>query len=351
MVTKDLNKERVLLQTDDLLSNLPFVKVCLMIGLVFHHSIAFWTDTWFIKSPVFPSATLKLLADFNSYIYVPAFFLISGYIYCYIRCEKGGYSEYFPFIKKKVLRLLVPYVFFCSLWIAPITAYIYKLSASDIINKFVLGTAPSQLWFSLALFWVFVIMWPLSNAVRKSNVFCILLVLGSYLLYCKGYVILPKNYFNISSAFQYMPVFVLGVKMRQLGTEFLKKTRAFIWLMVYLFLFAVKHRLHGDSIPVIGVFLPFALRMSGALMAFVIFQRIALRIRLDTPPFGFISGRTMTVYALHQQIIYFSILMFDGILPPFLHAGINALCALGISLLISIPLHRYKATRVLIGES
>ena len=85
-------------------------------------------------------------------------------------------------------------------------------------------------------------------------------------------------------------------------------------------------------------------------MAFVILQKIAARVHWDNMYFTFLSKRSMSVYLLHQQAIYFFIYWLNGLVNPYLHAAINFVGSLVVSLVIASILMKFSFTRYLIGE-
>ena len=86
-------------------------------------------------------------------------------------------------------------------------------------------------------------------------------------------------------------------------------------------------------------------------MAFVVLQKLATRVNWEeSKVFSFLSKNSMLVYLFHQQIIYVFISLLNGVINPYLHAGINFVGAMAISLLISTVLMKFKWTRFLIGE-
>ena len=95
----------------------------------------------------------------------------------------------------------------------------------------------------------------------------------------------------------------------------------------------------------------FVLNIAGAMMAFVVLQKIAKRISWKTNKgFSFLSKNTMPMYLFHQQVIYCTVFWLNGILHPYLHVAVNLICATAISLLLSAVLMRFRWTRFLIGE-
>ena len=94
----------------------------------------------------------------------------------------------------------------------------------------------------------------------------------------------------------------------------------------------------------------FVLHLVGALMAFFVLQKLAERVRWKQN-YGFtvLAKYSMPIYLLHQQVIYVLISCLNGVVNPYLHAGINFVGAMAISLLLSFLLMKFKWTRTLIG--
>ena len=91
----------------------------------------------------------------------------------------------------------------------------------------------------------------------------------------------------------------------------------------------------------------FILHIFGALMSFVVLQKLAKYIRWsENKVFCFIGKNSMSIYLFHQQIIYW----LNGMINPHLHVVINFVTAIAISLLISMLMMKFKFTRALIGE-
>lgn len=57
-----------------------------------------------------------------------------------------------------------------------------------------------------------------------------------------------------------------------------------------------------------------------------------------------------TMYLIHQQVIYFSIILLNGKINPYMNALVNFGVAMIISYVISGILLKFKVTRFLIGQ-
>ncbi len=87
---------------------------------------------------------------FNSiclWFHMPIFTFVSGGVYGYLWTTKGKYRDFWPFVKSKIQRLLVPYVVFAVIFMLTTNAWNWSSLYSG---------AYSHLWFLSMLFWCFV---------------------------------------------------------------------------------------------------------------------------------------------------------------------------------------------------
>ncbi len=139
-----------------------------------------------------------------------------------------------------------------------------------------------------------------------------------------------------------------------MGAAFCEKIPSFIWIVIHIVLFLLTEYIkdfEGIFFKLFGMGLEFILNIAGALMAFVVLQRIAEAVNWqNSKVFGYLSKNSMPVYLFHQQIIYFVIYYLNGIINPHLHALLNFVVSLSVSLLISCVFMKFRVTRFLIGE-
>lgn len=116
--------------------------------------------------------------------HMPLFFMISGFCFKYIK------GEYISYLKRKIYRLLVPYI--CFSFIDLISRFVFnnlvnrsKNIVESLLDILLYG---GELWFLYVLFLIFLIF-PICNQVVKKKVCwgCIMLIL------------IIINYFNITS--------------------------------------------------------------------------------------------------------------------------------------------------------
>ena len=342
--------KNIKLKRSEELNNCTPIKAILMLIIVLYHSMIIYADggVWGPCTRADEAPFIGYIAEWMNTWHIYAFVLISGYIFYYIKYEKGGYQKYLPFLKNKTLRLLVPYVFIATVWIAPVNAFL--LPNESIIQKFVLGTSPRQLWFLLMLFWVFAIFWLISNIVNKKP------LLGSIIVciaYCIG--LLAPSYYCLNLGLQYLLFFYIGFMMRKfdLGNKILYKIPSIVFLIVDIGLFAVCEFLgNGEGIiyKVLNLGCSVVLHAVGAVSAFVLLQKFVNRFLQGNKVIDFFGKHSMVIYLVHQQLIYFIIGWFNGIVTPVVLVMINFVFSLTVSTIFSVLMHKTRVTRLLVGS-
>lgn len=135
----------------------------------FFHSIVFWRGGWFgIIEPAESFLPYSILAQWLQSFQVYAFALVSGYLFYYVKYERGGYKNFPEFAKKKAARLLVPYYFISAVWAVPVGICFFRYGVQDISRDYIFGNSLNQLWFLLMLFWALMFLFCMSDVIRKN---------------------------------------------------------------------------------------------------------------------------------------------------------------------------------------
>lgn len=308
------NEEMNLQNTENELENCKFVKTILMITIVFYHSILFWNN-WFTKDPVYSSSLFVGLSFWLNSFHIYTFVLVSGYLFYFLKMELGKYREFRSFAITKIKRLIVPYIFLSVFWCAPIYSYFFDSSIDELFQKYILGISPNQLWFILMLFWVFIIFYFCSEFFMNFTIRGAVLVLFIYGLGIIGGGILT-NYFQIWTACLYVPLFWIGFKLRQYNMGYIRKIplAALIVTDIVLFIFVQYiQSFEGVLFTILNLGISFALHIVGSVMVFVFLQKLSNMVKWkENKFFDFISKQSMSIYLIHQQIIYFLIYWLNG---------------------------------------
>lgn len=336
------------------LENCGFVKTVLMLTVVLYHSCLFWGGNWFVETPVFASGGLALMAEYLNSFHIYGFTLVSGYLFSYLKREKGKYGRFLPFAANKAKRLLVPYAFVAAVWVIPISVLFSGFDGREIFTKFVLATAPSQLWFLVMLFVVFLMAWALFDLFEKRDMLGCIVAAGSYGVGIVGGMLLP-NVFSVWTACKYLMFFWIGFKLRQKGTRSLSRIPAIVWVALHGLLFAgwkFVSALDGKLFTLLALALEFAAHIAGALMAFFVLQELAERLHWkNSRILAFLERNAMTTYLFHQQVIYFSLALLNGVVNPYFNALLNFVAAMAVSLVLGELLRKFPVTGFLVGES
>lgn len=216
--------------------HLDFMKMCLMFIVMASHSIEVANDDWFRLGIVNISA-LKCVSEWFSTFHVQGFTMVSGYLFFYLYVEQEKYSDIKRFIRNKFKRLLIPYVFVSCVWIIPINATLFHMGIKDVIHSFVFMENPSQLWFLIMLFGVFLIARYMAEYPQYHPVKTIVILGGGYFIGILGDRLF-LNIFQIWTILQYLPFFYLGYYTRCLHSRYdiEKHWSLYLWVDILIFL-------------------------------------------------------------------------------------------------------------------
>jgi len=192
------------------IDKLDSIKAEMMLCILVNHSTALWHPSgWFNQAPaqesVFLGSISFVFGNFPTWVFT----FLSGYLFFYLRTYKGKYKNLSDLIKKKTKRLLLPYLCASLAWAIPFYCFFNKCSLWDVFEYYMLGRSPSQLWFLLMLFLVFLIG-HMTYGLAQNHIFiglCFSLMLWG--VGTVGISVLP-NYFQIFQAFSYFVFFYCG---------------------------------------------------------------------------------------------------------------------------------------------
>lgn len=203
--------EKVLLK-ETTSGNIEFVsslRVVSVILIVLYHSMCFYAGMWwFLCTDIVP------LWRFLAYPIVETgltiFVFISGFLYGYLYLYKGKYRDSFLFWRVKTKRLLIPYFFWGCLWIL--------MMPKNCGSWPYLFTGIAHLWFLLALFDIFLIVFVfikigvIKSVTGKWNRFLdALIIMVSFSLVYLWSSYSNHHYFgDFEQALFYLPMFIAG---------------------------------------------------------------------------------------------------------------------------------------------
>lgn len=337
------------------LENLNTIKMVLMLTVVLCHSVSFWCGGWFTAfEPEKVIKPLSIISGWTGSFHVYGFTLVSGYLFYYLKIECKKYESYKLFLLNKIKRLIVPYAVISIIWVIPITQIYYHYSIQELLNKFLLGISPSQLWFLWMLFWAYVLFWPIAQIVDKRPLIGCIFSLVLYGIGGVGDRIFP-NLFNLLTGFQYVAFFFVGFIIRKYEKK-LDKWNSIIPAIcicaMHIILYSLKW--HYQFSKNFAFVLDFITHMCGAVGAFLLLQYIFSKCdkvaEVCRERFKLLILYSMPIYLFHQQVIYVIISLLCNKINPYLHAALGFLVSISTSLAISILLSKFRIGREIIGE-
>lgn len=345
----------LVLSKDEELALCTPVKTAMMLLVVLYHSCVMWGGSWFAE-PAVQSPALGVFAQWLNTFHVPVFVFMSGYLYAYLKGETDRYDSMSVVMAKKAKRLLVPYAFACVVWVVPF--WVLFNGPDQVVDKYLLAGSPSQLWFLVMLFVVFLmfeLLWKLfvkrMLAVSTGTVACVVV------LYCCGCVlgrVLPVDVGQIASACRFACIFWAGMVFRALPTQSFWKISPVVPFAVHALLFVLVLFVgsqNGIASSMAAVALWPVVRLAGIAMAVAILGRVFIRFVESGRPSGDLTKSCFGIYLFHQQIIQTVLLLFNtALIPPLTLALVCLVVSLLISFLITAILRRFRFTRRLIGE-
>lgn len=330
------------------LREIDIIKYIMMLAIVLGHSMAFFRGTWFTaRQPVYSADYLYAPIDILSYVALPAFVMASGYVFFYLKNECGKYNKLLSDVKKRFLRLIMPYIMVSLCWVIPFEYIYFKTDLKNMVHKYLLAESPSQLWFLWMLFWVWIVFYVISLKVENISewnlvIIFIISIVGGYYLSNK----INANYFQVIQVFKYMQYYYLGgyVYKKQFKiTKFSICTYFVGFLVCYILnrpvtaVFAhikvnfFRYSCYESWSMLISVF---GIIFVYFLISYVvkIYQQNGIKeensflLKLEENSFG--------IYLFHQQIIYITIDILNGHVHPLVQVLCSFLISIAVSLVI-----------------
>lgn len=222
-----------------------YFRVVAMMMVVFFHCLGFYTHGWPFEELYVPA--WQFVGSLLNYIDMPAFVFISGFLYAYLKLERGKYNDDKVFLKGKTKRLLLPYI----VWTAVNVALIPSSFNMQAICK-----GYSHLWFLMMLMMVFVIVTFTQRWWIRFSIGQFLFFMAASVLMYMAFSHKDFRWLGIQQAAQFLPYFLLGVmtvKHRLLERlSNIKKNRrvlsvllAVVTLVIISWVNAAEHTFHG----------------------------------------------------------------------------------------------------------
>lgn len=147
------------------------IRVFAILSVVLGHAIVAYSGSWTTYTMAESSNFLKYLYKYISIYQMPLFMSVSGYLFYYLKSEKGKYQEYGTFILAKAKRLLKPFFMIGILWVVPLhlnfDPNFKDFSYLEGVVGVLTNRIATNLWFLPTLFVIFAVMWFIAKYEKK----------------------------------------------------------------------------------------------------------------------------------------------------------------------------------------
>ncbi len=282
-------------------------KGLLIILVVIGHAIE-------IVNPTHDNYFLKLVYSFH----MPAFFVISGYLYNPNKWNEQGFKFY---IKRRMYKCLIPYFFFDFLYGLAAAAFIYQLNWKGVIaetpyiikHSFSIKVNYVPSWFLITLFFSSLFLYWIFNNTNTKKVVSVFFALLLVTIAGKYYIQL--NYPRITSYLRFALRIVLCTEFMLIGQiwkqtvdQELKKPYTVCICLSVLLCFSFFFSWESISSFTIKYIIPFVI--TGIAGTYVI---VEISKRVNCHPLKFLGRESMIIMGTHQFVRYTLLYRFTEI--------------------------------------
>lgn len=334
---------------NNILYEVIYVRLFLIIALVFYHAFAVFSGAW---APIAGYSNIPVYSIMDKLSYaclLETFVFISGYILGYQVSKKGAeHIRTKQFLIKKIKRLIVPSILFSILYILIFN----KTNKSFLSTIYDILSGTGHMWFLPMLFWCFLFVYLLEK-VRISNK--LLVFIFPLMMF---FSILPLP-FRLNTAMYFFLFFWsgYGIQKYRFKKDYKTKTVFPIIAVCFIISFILKINLNelyinggGNCLvanilnSVISIISRFICAVFGIALLMMSAQKIA-NIKKHTKQTQLVklSDCCFGVYIFQQFVLLF-IERTDlaNNVSPYLYPWITFLIALITSLVLTIIIRRTK---------
>lgn len=328
------------------------MKTAMMLVVVFYHACMFFTGTWFDRaSPVYEAGYLSVIAKYLNTFHVQTFTMASGFLFYALKTEQGKYSNHLKAdICKRAKQLFLPYISAILFWALPFYIVYSGFNIRQITYKYVLGCAPSQLWFLPMLLWLFAVAYIVFQKHRPSKIG----LASSILISIGGGYILNKigciNILQIVTAVKYAMFYYLGVYLYEKRTK-LSTEKIIFCILLSVGGFVISNLIVDGSSFLMKI-LDLLTSTFGSLAGILMIYGLATVIGSaagNNAVWKFLKKNSFGIYLFHQQLIYPCIMLLNGRVYPIIQVTICFILAIAGASIMAEFFRKYKVTKILFG--
>lgn len=316
------------------LVNIDFLRPLIILLIVVNHVFAIYAGVW--DSPWENAENIEIYKWIQRVAIccsLQLFTFISGYIYAF-QVKRAGIQSFKQLILKKAHRLLIPYVFFGTLYYFLIGSG-GNYSVDSFFQQLLHGK--SHLWFLLMLFWCFVIHWIIIRLTHQnSSKMMYLVILLSLFFYFISPVV--TSFLCLKQAFMYYVFFCVGFLSYDMFKPNIKVTLALTISYVFLFVifyYYVDHRSTIGMYPLYKI-----IELTTKLVGVFCFMSLAYTFTQTrhqlSKQYLSLTSLSFGVYIYHQFVI--QIIYYKTDIPEFFGVYWTPIVCIIITLFSSILL-------------
>lgn len=291
-------------------------------------------------NPINPSPAIGAIARWMNTFHNYTFVFASGYFFYIQRYELGKYRNFKVDIKHRAKKLLIPYAAAC-LWVIPAYCMVFHPTVKEIVLKFALAQAPSQLWFLVMLFGLYLVFYKFSDKLLSMKIHYATIILAAVYF---GRLVLgkavPISLFQISNVMGFAVFYFAGMCYRKYGiSRYLKSKKMTMALTVLnlsaFFTFDCLSHETGFGFKVGSVALLPIVNMLGILMILSWIDKLNIDQIITNKSYRILAECSMGIYLLHQQVLYITERIFNQAwILPTISVLLNFVVAGSISFFI-----------------
>lgn len=155
---------------------------------------------------------LEFITNVIYSFHMPMFVFVSGMTLAFVSARKSSYHAFWPFVRNKAKRLMIPYFVFALFWVLPfMVGYGFRDFKTYLLNGIILSFDCRHLWYVWMLFNVFILFYILRTIVERFKIPRYCIMIASLSLYvCEAIFGGKLPYFQIDSMLEYQFWFILG---------------------------------------------------------------------------------------------------------------------------------------------
>lgn len=329
------------------INQLNLLRLVAIALVVLRHSFAPYVGSWKVSENYEYNIIADVIGSYISTISMPLFVFISGFLYAFLRNRLKKYPSYQILLRKKINRLLKPFIIFAPLFLL---AFEEINDFTDFLDK--LWRGPGHLWFLIMIFTVFLIYYPVENYIKKNIALSCFWVA---ILFALNPIFSILDLHPVAYALRYLPFFHMGYLFYLKNKEVIDfldgKIYGLIFLHLLLFAFAFYWPLQFPDGRLEALFLNLQRLPLGIISIFMVYGLFQKLPTINLKWVNDINNNSYYIYLFHEPILLvfyswsflykfsFLILVPLGFLLSFI-----------LSLLLSRLFLNFKIGRKIIGS-